>query len=164
MIKLARPRLSGLLLIACAAVSSYGEVSTIGAEVKTPVLFDFGTATSPIAESATRVTEENGYEPATGLGWITRGQTSFDRSQPLAEMRHGGNPMRPDLLYRSHANRLNRDGVASEQEMRFRIDVKPGTYRVHVWVGDLHSPLESLALECNGKTIAETPPEAPNEL
>ncbi|MDP6557363.1 MAG: CARDB domain-containing protein [Pirellulaceae bacterium] len=142
------------LVFACTITSVCGAASTLRAEVKTPVLFDLGTTTSPIAESALRVTDKSRYESKTGLGWITSGQTSFDRHQPLSELRHGGNPMRPDLLYSSHANRLNRDGVASEQDMRFRIDVKPGKYRVHIWVGDLHAPLESLAMECNGQTMA----------
>jgi len=147
-------RLHVFFVVACAIVSVCGEASTLRAEIKTPVLFDFGTKTSPVAESATRVTGESRYESQTGFGWITTGQASFDRDKPLPDLRHGGNPMRPDLLYRSHANRLNRDGVASEQEMRFRIDVKPGKYRIHIWVGDLHAPLESLAMECNGRTIA----------
>ena len=148
------PRLQVFSVVACAIVSVLGEVSTLRAEIKTPVLFDFGTKTSPVAESAIRATGESRYESQTGFGWITARQASFDRDKPLPELRHGGNPMRPDLLYRSHANRLNRDGVASERDMVFRIDVKPGKYRVHVWVGDLHAPLESLALECNGRTIA----------
>ena len=64
--------------------------------------------------------------------------------------------MRPDLLYRDHATLLNRDGVASKEDIRFRIDVQPGKYRVHIWVGDLHHALESSAIECNGQSIASS--------
>ena len=124
------------------------------AQLKAPVLFDFGTDESPVVRSAVRVTGADAYRAAAGFGWTTTEHHAFDRDRPLAELRHGGNPMRPDLLYQSHATPMTRDGVASKADMRFRIDVKPGKYRVHVWMGDLHHALESLALECNGRTIA----------
>jgi len=112
MMKFERPRFRILSVVACGIVLVLGDVSNVIAQIKTPVLFDLGTSTSPIAESAIRVTGESRYESRTAFGWVTTGQASFDRDKPLPELRHGGNPMRPDLLYRSHANRLNRDGLA----------------------------------------------------
>ena len=122
--------------------------------VTLPALFDFGSRDSPLASSALNVSGRDYFETPRGYGFESRGQVSFDRDKPLPELRHGGNPMRPDLLYRSHANALTRDGVASRRDISFRVDVEPGNYRLQVWVGDLHAPLESLALECNGRTVA----------
>ena len=119
-----------------------------------PVVFDMGNDTSPAAESSIRITDQTAYDAEAGFGWLSSQQAVFDRDRPLAELRHSGNPMRPDLLYRRHATPLNRDGVASEEDLRFRVDVPPGQYRVQVWLGDLHHALESMAVECNGTTIA----------
>ena len=105
---------------------SAGHHILFAANVDAPVLFDFGTAASPVATSTVRVTDRDVYRARAGFGWTSNRMSSFDRDRPLAELRHGGNPLRPDLLYKSHATPLNRDGVASQQEMRFRIDVEPG--------------------------------------
>ncbi len=118
-----------------------------------PVIFDFGTASSPVADRALRTTTGDIYHRDKGYGFTTEELVSFDRKRPLPELRHGGNPMRPDLLYRRHADSLNQDGVSSFHDIGFRIDVKPGKYRVQVWLGDLHASLESMAVECNGKSI-----------
>lgn len=119
-----------------------------------PVVFDMGTSNSPVAESSIRITGDTAYRPDAGYGWVSSRQTAFDRDQPLAEMKHRGNPMRPDLLYHRHATPMTRDGVSSMHDLRFRVDVPSGQYRVQVWLGDLHHALESIAVECNGKTMA----------
>ena len=117
-------------------------------------LFDFGTKTSPVVDSGIRVTDAELYNAADGYGWLGGQQRGFDRDAPLSELRHGGNPMRPDLLYKAHVTPLLQDGVASTDDISFRIDVPTGTYRMHVWLGDLHQPLESLALDCKGTRVA----------
>ncbi|MEO1997175.1 MAG: hypothetical protein ABGZ17_18050, partial [Planctomycetaceae bacterium] len=85
-----------------------------------PVLFDMGTSHSPVADSSVRITGDTAYRSDAGYGWVSSQRTAFDRDQPLAEMKHGGNPMRPDLLYHRHATPLNRDGVSSQQDLRLR--------------------------------------------
>jgi hypothetical protein len=74
--------------------SKYAPRTNNSRPIKAPVLFDFGTKTSPVTKSAIHATGESDYEPQTGFGWLTGGQTAFDRDKPLPELRHGGNPIR----------------------------------------------------------------------
>jgi len=115
--------------------------------------FDFGTETSPVGKSAVRITGTDNYDKNVGYGWFPDGQQAFDRNDPLKELKLSGNRHRPDFLYNAHATDMTRDGVSSEQAMGFRVDLAAGKYRVNVWVGDLHTPLESMALGCNGLTV-----------
>ena len=116
--------------------------------------FDFGTETSPVEKSTVRITGTDSYDKNVGYGWLSDGQQAFDRNEPIKELKHSGNRHRPDFLYNAHATDITRDGVSSEQAMVFRVDLPTGKYRVNVWVGDLHTPLESMALDCNGLTVA----------
>ncbi len=138
--------LTMLVLVFGGGIEAYGAVTV-------PARFDMGTSTSPTEEGWRRISPIDAYQSAIGYGWTTAGQSSFDRDRPLQEVQHGGNQTRVDLLYHSHATPVLRDGVSSRDDMTFRVDVDPGKYRVHVLVGDLHAPLESLAVSCNGETI-----------
>ena len=141
-----------LLIASCLLLTASADSVLRAGDV--PVVFDLGTSTSPLAGSCVRITADMAYSAERGYGWTSSQQSGFDRAEPLAEMKHGGNPMRPDLLYHRHATPLNRDGISSKQDLRFRVDLPKGRYRLQVWLGDLHQALESLAVEINGKPIA----------
>jgi hypothetical protein len=54
-----------------------------------------------------------------------------------------------------YKNDLNRDAVVSDGDLRFRLDVPDGKYRVTLTIGDLSVAIGSIVVKINGDTIAE---------
>lgn len=132
-----------LALLTCLASPALGDMR-----------FDFGTDTSPVDQGHIRVTGDTAYSPEAEFGWETRGQRGFDTTVPPEDTTKYGNPISRPALYDHIATPLRRDGVESENDMTFRIDLPNGNYRVWVTMGNLIEPLESLWLDCNGINVA----------
>ncbi len=117
-----------------------------------PLYFDMGTAHSPLAENHVRVLGENSYDSQRGWGFEGRAPSSF-LLEETQEQRKDGRYTRMEN-FRLLANNLNRDGVRGEQVI-FRVDVAPGTYRLTVTLGDLLTSMGSVRLFANDKLIQE---------
>ena len=144
------PREVAFVVLLCAVVAA--SPSDTVAQLR----FDFGTGNSPVAQDSVQVTGSTRYTNDRGHGWESSGQSGFDTSQPgeIPRFAYRGFISQP-LHYQRFTTPLRRDGVESEHEMVFRADVPNGTYRVHVIVGNLVEPLESLWIDCNGTTFGE---------
>ena len=128
--------------------------SVLSSVARAELRFDFGTENSPVAEGSERVTGNTRYSADRGHGWESSGQAGFDTSQPgdIPRFAYRGFISQP-RHYQQFSTPLRRDGVESTQEMVFRVDVPNGEYRIHVIVGHLVEPLESLWVDCNEKTV-----------
>jgi hypothetical protein len=92
----------------------FADLSRDGQRVGQPLLFDFGTPTSPVAPGYKPVTAATTYTAARGFGW-TSGQ--------ISDIDHGtSDPLTRDQNYTS-------DGT-------FAVDLPPGTYNVTLTLGD----------------------------
>jgi lysophospholipase L1-like esterase len=85
-----------------------------------PIMFDFGTATSPVQPGYTRVSPGTLYSPGTGYGWGKAGADARDRGAGS-----GGS----DEL-------LERDFCLVNAGNPFYVDIPNGKYRITVIVGD----------------------------
>jgi hypothetical protein len=127
--------------------------------------FDCGPAGSPVAVGYTALGSKDIYSPAKGYGW--EGEAPRDEvfgpiqmlegvGMPLSSYyRPGGQGDWMTGTVEQYKTDLNRDGVISERDVRFRADVPNGVYRVSLLIGDLSRALGSIAVAINGKKIAE---------
>jgi len=121
-----------------------------GADIK----FDFGTQKSPVANGYKSVTGTDLYSPKSGYGWETSEQRGFVSKSPKPLQQRPSMTLRGPEIFRENVNDHLVDGVSSQDDMVFRIDVPDGEYRVAVTVGDLQKGLGSLWINCNGKLVA----------
>lgn len=96
--------------------------------------YDFGTASSPLAATFTRITEMSVYAPGSA-GWIdASGLESRDRSAP--------------------ADDLKRDFVTHASLARsFKVDLPNGNYTVSVTMGDNDYAHDNMVVKANGTTV-----------
>jgi len=113
--------------------------------------FDCGTADSPVAAGYQRLTADDMYDAGRGYGWegAAPGSAVFGES-PVPE--GGGSLGRPGSLRKylqENFTDLSTDGVVSEEDLVFRIDVPKGKYSVKLTIGDMSTPLGSIDLYLN---------------
>ncbi len=95
--------------------------------------FDFGTASSPVLSSYTRVTEATTYS-AGGFGWT-------DTSTLESRDRTGTDEVRRDFVMSSSAART------------FKVDLVNKTYTVNVLQGDQQFAHDNMVVKANGTTV-----------
>ncbi len=117
-----------------------------------PMAFDMGTAASPVAAGFVRVTAESAYTPESQYGWLAGMRTHFDTSRPAADIAFTAPPA--TLVYDEAVNDLNRDGVWSDGDLGFRVDLPNGKYRVNLTLGHLGKILGSIDVAANRELVA----------
>jgi fibronectin type 3 domain-containing protein len=108
-------------------------LNTIALRPRAQPFFDFGTATSPVAEGYIQVTPATAYEAWRGYGWTAGTLSSRDRAT---------------------ADPLARDFVCGAQA-EFAVDLLDGVYDVQLTMGDATSPHDAMAVTLEG-TLVDT--------
>ena len=139
------------------AVASCGFAPLIAAEGHTILRLDLGADGSAIADGFERLGAEGTYSADRGYGWESSGQTNFDVSRPLSNpawLEPSGQLIPEDYLIHKEHNDLTRDGVTSQEDLRLRVDLPDGSYRVKLVAGRLDRPVCSLEVAFNGIPVA----------
>lgn len=131
-------------------------VATAADAAQTSLLLDCGPAGSPLAEGHTGISERDHYNARRGYGWETQDVFARDVSLGITD---------PDQAKRTYGcfvelmqtnlDDANGDFVASKGDLTFRADMKPGTYRVRLRIGDMSQAIGSMQIHINGKQVAK---------
>ncbi len=138
-------------LLCCCLVSSL--VLLAGTTYAATRAFDMGTDASPVEKAFVRVTADQLYSEQRGFGWLGGPYQSFDTSLPTTDVPFAGT--RGADIYRDAATDLRRDGVWSDGDMTFRVDLPNGRYRVWLTIGHLSKILGSIDVSANGELLAK---------
>ncbi len=118
--------------------------------------FDCGTPDSPVMDGHQRLTHADRYSAARGYGWESEAESlEFARPQPDPQLRGSWGQLLLAEAYDNHRDDLNRDAVIGRQDLTFRLDVPPGSYRVSVTLGDLSVALGSIDVFLNDRLVAD---------
>ncbi len=114
--------------------------------------FDCGTQDSPLMQGYERLTAADQYNPAIGYGWETPSARSilFEKPKPTNPYR-----VQEDEVFEDNLTNWNCDGVASADDLIFRIDRPDGRYRVRLFIGDMFQAIGSIDVYANGQLIGE---------
>jgi hypothetical protein len=121
-------------------------------------LFDCGTDSSAVMKGYQKLTADDAYDSARGFGWETRSANSIEFGPCVSNPEFRGSYGRPTELsewLHEERNALSSDGVVSDDELIFRIDVPPGAYRVTAVIGDMSQAIGSMDVSINGKMAEE---------
>jgi fibronectin type 3 domain-containing protein len=110
----------------------------IGADELAPARFDFGTPTSPVATSYTRVSHATAYTAERGFGWVSGTIGSRDRVSPSELLR--------DFCFTPLGT--------------FAVDTPNGRYRVTVTTGDLTAGHSQMGIFLEGRQVASVSTQA----
>ncbi len=113
--------------------------------------FDMGPESSPVKDGYTLVEKGTVYSSQAGLGWSSGCEKDFDRENAMYP-RFATDYTRAQVT--EPATDLTIDGVASADDIGFRVDLPNGKYWVMAFVGDLGKPTFKTALSANGKLIS----------
>lgn len=147
-------RIACLLLFAAACDSA---VVAESKDARPTYRFDLGSDQSPVAAGYVRVTAGAAYSPERKFGWESRDQTAFDVTRPAEDPNWrgpGGQEIPRDFLIFKEHNDLVRDGVSSATDLRFRVDLPNGEYRVVLTLGRLEEPSCSMQVFLNDEQVA----------
>jgi fibronectin type 3 domain-containing protein len=97
-------------------------------------LFDFGTATSPLAVGYTRATAADAYTPALGSGWLSGGRDERDRGAIA-----GSDDLTRDFVFSADAT--------------FAVDLPGGAYDVTVTMGDAAGGHDQMGVLLEGTQV-----------
>ncbi len=129
---------------------------SVHADELTTFRFDLGTEKSPVAARFTRVTAQSAYSAASKFGWMKHEGEGFDRQRPERSSAWdgpGGQLIPRDyIIYKEH-NDVTRDGISSEQDLVFRVDLPNGDYRVAITLGDLERAICSQQIYLNDRLV-----------
>jgi hypothetical protein len=141
------------VMISVFLCGSLGSGCLFAAEMR-PWQFDCGTADSPVMAGYARLTASEQYDPGRGYGWETpaaRGLV-FPEPTPNPEWRGSwGQAAMLAYITQECRNNLNMDGVVCEGDLKFRMDVPNGRYRVRVTIGDMSRALGSIDVSYNDR-------------
>ena len=117
-----------------------GQEEVQKAEPSNPVFFDFGTATSALAEGFTAVTPDSAWSPEAGFGWVDKPALTGVEKAELAMVEVRQNPPEPDMPASFESppvflNALSEDHVSGNTTATFRVTAPKGAYKVWILLG-----------------------------
>ena len=121
-------------------------------ENRTSFFFDFGDARSPVMRNYVGVTQEDRYNAEEGWGLLSD-VNSYFHTRGLPERYQFVLPR--SWVYESYKNELTLDGLRSDENLAFRVDLPNGSYRVRLWLGDLEQGVYSMNASFNGEWLLE---------
>lgn len=115
-------------------------------------LYDFGTASSPLAPNAVRVPGSTVYGSGTSYGFNSVQQDFNVRGAPREIY---NNVLTREWVYDTYVTPLSMDGVRNSTFLTFKTDIPNGTYRVKLYLGDLINEVYSINVSIQGEWVAE---------
>jgi hypothetical protein len=106
-----------------------------------PLLFDFGTATSALAEGFTAVTPDSAWSPEAGFGWVDKPALTAVEKADLANINiqkrtitvpHTTDSFESPPVF---LNALSEDHVSGNSTATFRVAAPKGAYKVWILLG-----------------------------
>lgn len=97
-----------------------------------PLALDAGTSSSPLLPTYRRLSPSDGWDAATGYGWVGSPPQSRDRGGP---------------------DDLRRDIVTDTAPRTLRLAVPAGTHNVYLLVGDHGFPSDAMTVSSEGRTL-----------
>ncbi|MBM4091653.1 MAG: hypothetical protein FJ276_19830 [Planctomycetes bacterium] len=125
------------------------------AEAKHRWRWDCGTADSPVMPGYRRLTAADQYDEQRGYGWETPRAIDKVFPQPTVDRTLQGSAGQEIMFAYATSCRtdLTTDGVVSETDLVFRLDVPDGKYRVVLTVGDMSQAIGSMDVKINNQLV-----------
>lgn len=120
--------------------------------------FDFGDTRSPVMAGYTGVTPEDTYSEEMGWGLLSDPRS---RANTSSYFHNRGFPERYQYVlprswvYNTYKDDLTVDGLRSQENVSFRVDLPNGSYRIKLWLGDLEQAVYSMNISCNDQWLLE---------
>jgi len=125
-------------------------LATAESAVAIPAFFDFGPGDGAVEENYIAIAPDGQYDAESGFGFLDGPHTGFDSRKEDYSV---WGPRSPEMHVENNATPLLVDGVRSDRELTFRVDVPNGVYRVTAVLGDLVNPMGSVSLYANGELV-----------
>jgi len=119
---------------------------------RTAFFFDFGDVRSPVMREYLGVTPGDRYNEDRGWGLLSD-VGSYFHTRGLPERYQFVLPR--NWVYNTYKNELTLDGLRSEENVAFRVDLPNGSYRVRLWLGDLEQGVYAMNASFNGDWLLE---------
>ncbi len=115
--------------------------------------FDFGEARSPVMNGYTGVAPEDDYDAGKGYGLLSTVSGFQVTQRSLPEY----NPyvLQRSWVYNEYATDMSVDGLRSQEDVVFKLDLEDGNYRVRLWLGDLEKAVYSMNVSYNGNWLTQ---------
>ncbi len=140
-----------------ACILSASVISAAADSVRPVVRLDLGPAGSAVEEGFERLPASLSYRAERGYGWASEGQVEFDVPRPDVNpewLGPAGQLVPQDYVAYKEYSALTRDGVASSEDLRLRIDLPDGRYSVRLVLGRLDRAVCSMQVSLNGERVA----------
>ncbi|MFM8717046.1 MAG: hypothetical protein ACKOF3_09755, partial [Spartobacteria bacterium] len=111
-----------------------GQEEVQKAEPTKPLLFDFGTTTSALADGFTAVTPDSAWSPEAGFGWVDKPALTAVEKADLTKVKVRQNPKKPGMPdsvdeFPVFLNALSEDHVSGNATATFRVAAPKGAYK-----------------------------------
>ena len=118
-----------------------GQEEVQKAEPTKPLLFDFGTTTSALADGFTAVTPDSAWSPEAGFGWVDKPALTAVEKAELTKVKIQKRTITVPYTTDSFEsppvflNALSEDHVSGNSTATFRVAVPKGAYKVWILLG-----------------------------